>query len=95
MEIGRNTIEYLKRLNSPKWLSLRDKPIEVRDIKNVNNDKIQGAIKVWLEILNPQELELTPFYTISKYENPEIFEMRLVVKKLKIFNKKWASKDSP
>jgi hypothetical protein len=77
--IGSTTIDLDDRFFSPHWQSIRDKPIEYRQIYVPSSTVAQGVIKLWVEIhpttkatadAQPKDIRPRP---VKKYE------MRMVV----------------
>jgi hypothetical protein len=53
--IGETKIDLEDRFFSPEWQSVKDKPIELRQLFVQSSAMSQGVVKCWIDIL-PTEL---------------------------------------
>ena len=49
--IGQTSIDLEDRYFSPEWQSIRQKPIEFRDLYHPSSTISQGTVKLWVEII--------------------------------------------
>jgi hypothetical protein len=77
--IGSTSIDLEDRYFSPEWQSIRQKPIELRDLYHPSSSISQGTIKLWVEIIPvfASQKDLVQFDLTPKPS--EEFEVRLVV----------------
>jgi len=87
--IGETKIDLSSRFFSKKWNAWGMKPIERRSLWNPASSNPQGLVKMWVEVMTPQEAAKNPPVDISP-PKPEDYELRAIVWDMK----KVASKDS-
>lgn len=77
--IGETVIDLEDRFFMPEWQSIKNKPIEYRQLYHESSACSQGQLKMWVEVI-PTSIPLTEqkIFDISK-KPPEEFEVRLVV----------------
>ena len=82
--IGETRVDLEDRFFSPEWQSIKNKPIEPRQLYHKSTKASQGVLKTWIEIIpieamnkNNKPWNITP-------RPPEDFEIRLVI---------WETKD--
>lgn len=78
--IGITNIDLEDRFFSPEWQSVKNKPIEYRDLYHPSSAISQGVIKCWVEI-HPTSLppdQLPPIFDINPKPLEE-FEIRVVI----------------
>ncbi|CAG9312955.1 unnamed protein product [Blepharisma stoltei] len=75
-KIGTTEIDLEDRYFSSKWQSLKEKPIETRNLYHPSTKIIQGTIRLWVELYSsteaPPKRELLP-------RPPAEFEVRLII----------------
>lgn len=49
--IGETVVDLDDRFFSPEWQSIKEKPIEYRQLKHASSTVSQGVIKMWVEIM--------------------------------------------
>jgi len=77
--IGSTSIDLEDRYFSPEWQSIRQKPIEFRDLYHPSSTISQGTVKLWVEII-PVAAGLKDQVQFDFTPKPsEDFEVRLVV----------------
>ena len=77
--IGSTSIDLEDRYFSPEWQSIRQKPIEFRDLYHPSSTISQGTVKLWVEII-PVAAGLKDQVQFDFTPKPsEEFEVRLVV----------------
>ena len=78
--IGTTTVDLEDRFFSVDWQSVKEKPVEYRQIYHPSNSISQGVLKMWVEI-NPTKVDvlLKPREYIITPKPPEEFEVRFVV----------------
>ena len=82
--IGETSVDLEDRFFSPEWQSLKNKPIEFRQLYHKSTKVSQGIVKWWIEIIPTETLVLNESpWNICK-RPPSKFEVRLVV---------WETKD--
>ena len=83
--IGETVVDLEDRFFSPEWQSLKNKPIEFRQLYHKSTKVSQGIIKCWIEIIPTETLIKNEIpWNISR-KPPSDFEVRLVV---------WETKDA-
>lgn len=77
--IGTTSVDLEDRFFSPEWQSLRNKPIEYRQLYHPSSSVSQGVVKMWVEI-HPTAIPQSeiPIWDI-KPKPAEQFEVRLCV----------------
>jgi hypothetical protein len=48
--IGETSVDLDDRFFSPEWQSIKDKPVEFRELFHQSSTMGQGVIKLWVEI---------------------------------------------
>ena len=77
--IGESIVDLEDRFFSPEWQSIREKPIEYRQLYHKSTKVPQGVVKCWIEILPSETLPKDDKpWSIQKRPISE-FEVRLVV----------------
>ena len=49
--IGETVVDLDDRFFSPEWQSIKEKPVEYRQLRHPSSTVSQGVIKMWVEIL--------------------------------------------
>ena len=49
--IGETIVDLDDRFFSAEWQSIKEKPVEYRELKHPSSTVSQGVIKMWVEIL--------------------------------------------
>lgn len=78
--IGTTSIDLEDRFFSIEWQSIKQKPIEYRQLYHPSSSVSQGVVKCWVEI-HPTSIpadQIAPIYDISQKPDEE-FEVRFVV----------------
>ena len=77
--IGKTSIDLEDRYFSAEWQSIKNKPIEYRQLYHPSSSVSQGVVKCWVEI-HPTSIPINeiPVYDISP-KPAEEFEVRLVI----------------
>lgn len=77
--IGETILDVEDRFFSPEWESIKDKPVEYRQLYHPSSKVSQGVVKMWLEI-HPVALrrEATKVWDINP-RPPQEFEVRVVI----------------
>jgi len=83
--IGMTKIDLEARYFSDEWRAMKLKPCEFRTLWNPSSSSPQGQLKLWVDILTPEEAERTPVEDISP-PSPLDYELRVIV---------WETKDVP
>lgn len=78
--IGSTKIDLEARLTNPEWKSLAIKPIEHRTLWNPASNNPQGVLKMWIDILTPEEAARIPEEKITP-PLPRNYELRVKKKK--------------
>jgi hypothetical protein len=81
--IGETLVDLEDRFFSPEWQSIKNKPIEYRQLYHKSTKVSQGIIKCWIEIIPDDSLNKVPKWNITP-RPPTQFQVRLVV---------WETKD--
>lgn len=78
--IGTTSVDLEDRFFSPEWQSIKNKPIEFRQLYHPSSSISQGVVKCWVEI-HPTNLpdDQQPLIYDIKPKPPEEFEVRLVI----------------
>jgi len=76
--IGETKIDLTTRFFSKKWKEWNLKPIERRSLWNPASSNPQGLIKMWVEVMTPQEAARNPPVDIAPPQ-PEPYELRAIV----------------
>jgi len=78
--IGVTSVDLEDRFFSPEWQSIKNKPIEYRQLYHPSSSISQGVVKCWVEI-HPTNLpdDQQPTIYEIKPKPPEEFEVRLVI----------------
>jgi len=81
--IGETLVDLEDRFFSPEWQSIKNKPIEYRQLYHKSTKVSQGIVKCWIEIIPSETIDK---YTLWKVmpRPPSEFEVRLVI---------WETKD--
>lgn len=53
--IGTNYLDLEDRYFTPEWRSIKNKPIEFRELHHPTSSVAQGTVKMWVEI-NPNKV---------------------------------------
>ena len=83
--IGSTIIDIEDRWYSKKWRDLELKPVEERTLWNPQSSVSQGKLKLWMELLEPNDSKKYPMINI-KPPPPDPYELRVIV---------WECKDCP
>jgi Ca2+-dependent lipid-binding protein len=77
--IGETIIDVEDRYFSSEWQSIKDKPIEYRQLSHPSSQASQGGIRLWLEIhpIDYQETTVQPWNITPK--PPQEFEIRVAI----------------
>lgn len=82
--IGETVVDLEDRFFSPEWQSLKNKPIEYRQLYHKSTKVSQGVIKCWIEIIPTESVQSREnVWSVCK-RPPTKLEVRLVV---------WETKD--
>lgn len=76
--IGETKIDLEDRFFSPEWQSIKDKPIEYRQLYHQSSSISQGVVKLWVDIIPVSVANEVEKFDISK-RPPEEFEVRCVI----------------
>jgi len=76
--IGSTKIDLEGRILSDEWRRLKQKPIEYRPLWTPSSSAPQGQLKMWLDILTPEEARSTPQENIAP-PAPLQFELRVII----------------
>lgn len=76
--IGETKIDLEDRFFSPQWQSIKDKPIEYRQLYHQSSSISQGVVKLWVDIIPTSLASEYPKYDISKRPLQEL-EVRVCV----------------
>lgn len=76
--IGATKIDLENRLASSEWKALKQKPIEQRTLWNPISTNPQGTLKLWVDILTPQEAAKIPQERICA-PLPMEYELRVII----------------
>jgi len=77
--IGETHIDLEDRFFSPEWQSIKEKPIEYRDLYHPSSSISQGTVKLWLEII-PTSLGMKDQIIYDINPKPvEEYEVRVVI----------------
>jgi len=86
--VGATRIDLEDRLFEPAWAEMgaenesgtryRTKPVETRYLYNASSTGVQGAVRMWVDILSPAEAAKYPMLDITPTP-PQPFELRAVV----------------
>lgn len=76
--IGETKIDLEDRFFSPEWQSIKDKPIEYRQLYHQSSSISQGVVKLWVDIIPTTVLNEVEKFDISKRPAEEL-EVRVVV----------------
>jgi Ca2+-dependent lipid-binding protein len=63
--IGETKIDLEDRFFSPEWQSIRDKPIEYRQLYHQSSSISQGVVKLWVDIIPTSVANEFPKYDIT------------------------------
>ena len=80
--IGETKIDLSLRHFSKKWKEMKLKPVERRSLWNPASSNPQGLLKMWVEIMTPQEAVEIPVLDIAP-PRPEEYELRVIVWEMK------------
>ena len=76
--IGETTIDIEDRFFDCEWQNLKNKPIETRQLYNIDTQGSQGEIKLWLEIFDKEQRnDMIPWNIKPQPEN--LLECRLII----------------
>lgn len=77
--IGETHIDLEDRFFSPEWQSIKEKPIEYRDLYHPSSSISQGTVKLWLEII-PTSVGMKDHIIYDIKPKPvEEYEVRVVI----------------
>jgi len=76
--IGQTKIDLENRIYNNEWKALEYKSIEFRSLWTASSSSPQGQLKLWVDILTPEEASKTPMEDISP-PLPLGYEMRVIV----------------
>lgn len=76
--IGETVVDLEDRFFSPEWQSIKNKPIEYRQLYHKSTKVSQGIVKCWIEIIPSETSEGVNLWNIAP-RPPSKFEVRLVV----------------
>ncbi|TNV72912.1 hypothetical protein FGO68_gene3417 [Halteria grandinella] len=77
--IGTTSVDLEDRFFSPEWQSVKNKPIELRQLSHPSSAISQGTVRMWVEI-HPTSIPMSeiPIWNITP-KPPDYFEVRLVI----------------
>jgi hypothetical protein len=76
--VGMSKIDLENRFFNPEWKAYQYKPIEYRTLWNPCSSNPQGQLKLWVDILTPDEALKNPKEHIAPPEPLEV-EVRLII----------------
>lgn len=80
--IGETVIDLDDRFFNPRWQSMHEKPIEMRDLKHPSTNLSQGVIEMWLDLIKiskkKDEEAVSKIWEISEEPEKE-YEVRVCV----------------
>lgn len=78
-DIGTTVIDLEDRFFSPEWQSIKQKPIEYRQLYHPSSSISQGTVLLWVNII-PKDIPLNeiPIHDITP-KPKEVFEVRICV----------------
>ncbi len=76
--IGETKIDLEDRFFSPEWQSIKDKPIEYRQLYHQSSSISQGVVKLWVDIIPTSIANEFPKYDITP-RPPQEFEVRVCI----------------
>lgn len=76
--IGGTKIDLESRIACGEWKNLKQKPIEQRTLWNPISINPQGVLKLWVDILTPEEAIKTPKESLSP-PLPRDYELRVII----------------
>ena len=82
--IGETRVDLEDRFFSPEWQSIKNKPIEFRELYHRSTKVSQGILKTWIEIIPSQTMNKKDKAWNITPRPPADFEIRLVI---------WETKD--
>jgi len=76
--IGATKIDLETRFYNKEWTDLKFKPIEYRTLWSPSSSNPQGQLKMWVDIMTPEEAKSNPPENIAP-PSPITYELRVII----------------